>query len=241
MKRMWVWAALGCLVTASPVWADDGEVLTPDQLPPAVMREIREGFNAEPLFARKEVEGGKECYVVTAKLNDQVIELYASPDGHALVRKTEEFTLARWAERLPGAALSLLVLGMAPGAVARGVVRTAKGLPLAVWEGWLAAWAAAAVVPGLVVFSMNTVPREKDVPVLLAFCAVFGAIAASVVEGVVLAVRPGQRDRAARRRGVLGCCAVAAVSLALTIPLEILLVEWDNRIGKKLTLRVPAD
>ena len=166
MRCVGAWAALGCLVVASPASAGDGEQFAADQLPPEVASSIREASGAEPLHARKEVEGGKACYVVTATHKGQVIEIYASPDGPALVRKTEAFSLARWPDQLAGCAVFLLLPGVVVGAAARGVVRAARGRPLSVPAGWLSAWAGAGVGMALVVFNLATVPRDKDVPVL---------------------------------------------------------------------------
>ncbi len=236
MRWVWGWIALGCLVTTSRVLAGDDEQLTPDQLPAEVTSQVRES-GAEPLHARKEVEDGKVCYTVTAAYKGRVIELYVSPDGSALTRKREAFSLARWPA---GSALFLLLPGVVAGAVARGVVRAAQGRPLSVQAGWLTAWVGAGVGAGLVVFNLATVPREKDVLVLGGYCIVWGAIAASVVEVVALVVQSG-RSGGARRRWIIGCCVVAAVALALSIPLDVLRVERENRYFKKLTLRSTAN
>ena len=173
MRWLWVWTALGCLVTAAQVSAGDGEQLATDQLPPELTNRIREGFDAEPLHARKEIEGGKACYVVTATYKGQVIELYTSPDGAALVRKTEAFSLARWTRKMASGGLFLLLPLVVVGALTREVVRAARGRSLSVPEGWLSAWAGAGVGMALVVFNLATVPREKDVVVLGAYCIVW--------------------------------------------------------------------
>lgn len=241
MRWAWGWAAVSCLVVVSPVRAGD-EQLTPDQLPPDVASRIREAFGAEPLHGRREVEGGKARYVVAATHKGQVIEIFASPDGAALARKTEEFSMARWRDRLAEVALFLLLPGVIVGAATRGIVRATRGRPLTVTAGWLSAWAGTGGIMALVVFNMATVPRDKDVLVLSAACAVWAAIAASVVEVIVLAWRTGsgQGDRAARRRAI-GCCLVAAVSLALTIPLDVLRIDRENRYYERLTLRPTAN
>jgi hypothetical protein len=242
MRWVWGWTAVSCLVVVSPARAGDGEQLAPDQLPPDVANRIREAFGAEPLHGRREVEGGKARYIVTATHKGQVIEIFASPDGAALAPKSEEFSLARWPGRLAEAALFVLLPGVIVGAATRGIVQAARGRPLSVTAGWLSAWAGTGVVMALVVFNMATVPRDKDVLVLSGACAVWASIAASVVEVIVLAWRTGsgQGDRAVRR-WVIGCCVVAAVSLALTIPLDILRIERENRYYEKLTLRPMAN
>lgn len=239
------WIVLCCLAAAPPVSAGDDEQLTPDQLPPEMTRHIREGFRAEPLHARKEVEGDRACYVVTASYQGQAVDIYASPDWLTLVRKTEAFSLARWTGHVADGALFLLLPGVVAGAVARRAVRAKRGRSLSALEGWLSAWAGAVlglgIVVGLVVSNLATVrPREKDWAVLGGYCVAWGAIAASAVEVVALAA---QRSRvgAARRRWIVGCCVIAAVSLALTIPLDILRIERENRTLKKWVLRPPAE
>ena len=241
MRRMSGWTAVACLIAASPAPAGDGGPLPPDQLPPEVTSRIREAFGAEPLHARKEVEGGRACYLVTAAGEGRVMEIYASPDGSVLARKTEAFSLASWVDRLAGVALVLLLPGVVAGAVARGGVRAARARPLPASGGWLAAWAGAVVGIGLVVFNLATVPRDKDLAVLGGYCAVWGAIAASCVEVAALAVQPGRRSGAPRRRATIGCVAVAAVALALSIPLDILSVERENNYFRRLTLRPLTD
>src|SRR5215217_1017782 len=202
MRWVWGWTAVSCLVVVSPARAGDGERLAPDQLPPDVAKGIREAFRAEPLHGRREVEGGKARYVVTATHKGQVIEIFASPDGAVLARKTEAFSLARWPDHLADSALFLLLPGLVAGAVVRAVVRTAQDGTLSVPAGWLSAWVAAGIGMSLVVFNLATVPREKDVVVLGAYCVVWGAIAASAIEVFGLAMRPG-KDRVARRRWVV--------------------------------------
>jgi hypothetical protein len=236
------WAVVMWLTVASAGLAADGEQLAPDQLPPGVVSRIRE-FGAEPLHARKEAENGKVCYIVTAMDKGQVIEIFASPDGAALARKTEEFSLARWPSQLVALTLFVLLPGVLVGLAARGIVRASQGRPLSVPVGWLSAWAGTGVVMVLVVFNLATVPRHKDVLVLGGACVVCAAIAASVVEVAVLALPSGsgQGSRGVRLRWAIGCCAVAAVSLALTIPLDMLRIERENRYFKKMTLRIPAE
>src|SRR5262245_11029268 len=219
MRWMGAWAALGCFVVTSRASADEGEQLAADQLPSKVTWHIREAFGAEPLHGRKEVEGGKSCYVVTATHKGEVIEIFASPDGSPLVRKTEAFSLTRWPDRLVGCALFLLLPGLVVGVIARWMVRAARGQPLSVPAGWLSAWVGAGVGMALVVFNLTTVPRQKDVLVLGAYCVVWGAIAASVIEVIGLAVQ-SRRPAVSRRRWVIGCCVVVGVSLALSIPLD---------------------
>jgi hypothetical protein len=236
MRLVRTWAVVGCLVLAAS--AGDGERLAADQLPPEVAKGIREFFRAEPLDARKELEGGKACYVVTATCQGQVIEIYASPDGHALIRKTEEFSIARWPGKL-ARAIPFVLLLMVVGAVVRGVVRSGRGRPLSVPAGLLSAWLGTAFVMALIAFNLATVPREKDVPVIIAECAVWAAIAASLVELVGLGWQSRQPDRS-HRRFVIGCWAVAAASLALSIPLDILRVERENRHLKQIALRPEA-
>jgi hypothetical protein len=238
----WVAASivLACLVLASSAAAGDGEQLTASQLPPEVVSRIRERFRAEPLHARKEVEGDKSCYVVTAAHAGQVIEIYASPQGNALLRKTESFSLARWPEWLAVCALFLLLPGVVVGAAAQSVARAVRDQPLSVPGGWLSAWAGAGVGMALVVFNLATVPREKDVPVLGAYCVLWGAIAASMIEGVGRAMQSRQPARS-RRRWVIGCGVVVAACLALSIPFDILRIERENRHLELLALRPPAD
>ncbi len=237
----WLGVAM-CLVVASPGFAADDEQLAPDQLPPGVASRVRE-FGAEPLHARKVVENGKVCYVVTAMDNGQVIEIFASPDGAALARRTEEFSLARWRSQLVGLTFFVVLPGVLVGLAARGIVRAARGRALSVPVGWLSAWAGSGVVMALVVFNLATVPRHKDVLVLVGACVVCAAIAASVVEVVVLALRmgSGQRNRGVRLRWAIGCYILTAVSLSLTIPLDILRIERENLHYKKMTLRIPAE
>jgi hypothetical protein len=238
MRWVWGWTAVSCLVVVSPARAGDGERLAPDQLPPNVANRIREAFGAEPLHGRRVAEGGKACYIVTATDKGQVIEIFASPNGAVLARK-QAFSLARWPDHLADSALFLLLPGLVAGTVARAVFRTAQDGTYSV-GGWLSAWVAAGFGISVVVFNLATVPREKDVLVLGAYCIVWGAIAASAIEVFVLAVRPG-KDRVARRRWVIRCCIVAAVSLALTIPIDILRIERENRYSEKLTLRPTAN
>ena len=87
-------------------------------------------------------------------------------------------------------------------------------------------------------FNMATVPREKDLPVLGAYCAILAAISASLV-GCRLALQSGQ-PAGSRRRWVVGCCAMAAASLMLSIPLGILRVERENCHLKKAGTQVPG-
>ena len=80
------------------------------------------GSSRTALYGQKESEGGRACYAVTATHRGHVIEIYASPDGQALLRKTEAFTLARWLDGLAALAIFVLPPGVAVGAVTRGVV-----------------------------------------------------------------------------------------------------------------------
>ncbi len=242
MRWLWLWTVLGCLVTTLRVSAGDGDELGPEQLPPAVMEHIKEGFGAEPLHARKEVENGKFCYVVTASHRGKIIELYVSPDGAAIARKEEAFSLKRWGNDLAsGGFVLLLGLVVVVGAVSRGVVRAANARPLSVPVGWLSACVGSAVGLGLVVFNMATVPRDKDVVGLVASCIVLGAIAASFIEGIVLVLFTSSESVVGRRWWAIGCCVMATVALVLTIPLKIQQIERENRYFKNMTLRPLAD
>src|SRR5262245_61130763 len=116
----WTWAVLVCLLTALRVAAGDGEQLGADELPPGVTDQIRKGFGAEPLHGGKEIEGGKECYVVTAAYKGEVIELYTSPDGTAIARKTDSFSLEQWVRDLVRGDLILLLVLAVVGATTRG-------------------------------------------------------------------------------------------------------------------------
>lgn len=240
---LWRWMAVSCLAIGPQAHAGEGERLTLDQLPPGVVKSVKESFRAEPQHARKTVEGDKARYTVTALHNGEVIEIFASPDGAALARKTEEISLTRWPVELTEAALVIVSLGMIVGALTRGWVRAVRGQPLSAPTGWLSAWAGTGIVMALVVFNMATVPREKDVVMLSMICVVWAAITASLVEVIALAWRTeaSRGDRVSRRWWMIGCFAVMMVSLALWIPLENLRIERENRIYEKLTLRPAAN
>ncbi|HYH69633.1 MAG TPA: hypothetical protein VD866_33360, partial [Urbifossiella sp.] len=122
----WAWAISVFVATSS--WASGGvHVLTaPGELPPELVERVREGLGAEPLHARKVVEGDRVCYLVTARDSRGEFGMYASPDGNALVRKTEEFSLAIWGEVLVACAVFLLVPGLLAGASTRWVVRAGR-------------------------------------------------------------------------------------------------------------------
>jgi hypothetical protein len=241
--RVLCWSAIGCLVFASSSAAADGENIPAERLPPEVVEHIREGFHAEPLSGRKEVEGGRTCYLVAAVSKGEVIEIYASPDGHALIRKTEAFSSSRWLDRLAAAAIVIVLPGLIVGATARGMVRVGRDRPLSVPEGWLSAWFGIALVMALVFFNVSTGSREKDVPIVCALCVVWPAIPASVVEMVVVALRkkPDTENRSVRRRWVIGLGVVAVLSLVLTIPLDVLRIDRENQVARNRTLRPVSD
>jgi hypothetical protein len=229
-----MWAVLAIVATSSKVLAGDGEPLAPAQLPPELVERVREGFRAEPLHARKIVEGDRACYLVAARDSRGEFELYVSPNG-ALVRKTEEFTLTRWPAMLAGGALLLMLPGLLTGSVVRWFARAGCNGPLSVLFELLSAWAGAAAGAGLVVFSITT-SRYNDGLVLTAFCVVWGAIAASVIEVIALGLA-GKVHGASRRRWVAVCGVLAVAALLLTIPLDMLRIERENSHSMKMTLR----
>lgn len=235
MRWRFVLTALGSLLAPPLVSAGDDEFLKPDRLPPAVVSRIREEFG-EPVVAQKEVEGHRACYVVTTLGEDSIFAVYASPDGTAVARK-RTFLMVDWADRLVWGALYLSVPVVAAGLITRTLVRAARGAPLSPPAGWLAAWVGPTAGAALVVFNLATVPRDKDVPVLVAGCALFGAVAASMVEVGVLALTAGRVDGVGRLRWGAAFVAMAVVAAALAIPLDMVRIERENRYYKNLTLR----
>jgi len=229
----WAWAIIGCVVASPWALGGDGDQLNRVQLPPELVERVREGFGAEPLQARKIVEGDRACYLVAARDSRGEFELYVSPNG-ALVRKTEEFTLARWGEVLVACAVFLMVPGLVLGAVTRWVVIAGRnGSPSVLFE-LLSAWTGAAVGGGLVIFSVTS-SRYNDGLLLTAFCVVWGAIAASVIEVIALVV--SGRVNGSGRRWVAACGVLAVTAVLLTIPLYMLSIEKENQHARKMTMR----
>src|SRR5947209_11334824 len=138
-----------CLLFSPSARAGQGEDVALDKLPPGVL-ERKFGFppGTELLHARKEVEDGKEYYVVTVLHKGRQSEYFVSRDGRSdALKKT--FSVAE----LPDTLLAYLLLGLLPGAIpgaaAALLARAVRGGRLSALVGWFAAWAGAAIGIGV--------------------------------------------------------------------------------------------
>jgi hypothetical protein len=234
----WLWAVLAIVAAGPTALAGVGELLAPGQLPPQLVKVVQRGFGGEVTHARKLVEGDRACYLIAARDGRDDFELFASLDGEALHLKTEDFSLGLWPKLLFAGVLLFMLPGVALGAAMRWLVRFPRpGSPHG-RGGLLSTWLGAVAGTGLVI-NLIIMPslRQQDVLVLGAYCVLWGAVAATAIEVVAQVMFFGPVGRAARLRRVAGCCALAAVSIALTIPLDIVRIERENSHYQKLTLR----
>jgi hypothetical protein len=235
-------ALLSCLLFASLVRANDGDEIALDQLPREAANLARDFFaGGELLRARRLVTDGKECYIVSGTGRGQLVEAYVAPDGRMIARKGEPISSAQLVAQLTDFVLFPLLPGVVAGAVARWLAQSARGEKLSVLSEWAWAWAGAGITIGLVLLNLATVPRHKDLLIIAALCAVWGAVSASLVEILGLTAQLLRGYRVGCRRWILGCCVAAFASLALHVPVDALRVERENQYYMGLAMRPATD
>lgn len=211
---------------AIPTRAEDDRMIPAEELPSEVANRIREGWG-EPLYATQVNVDNISYFEVVANKSGNISEIYAAPDGSAFILKSGPFTIERWATDLAISAIIFLVPSSLFGLFAWLPIQVGTGQTLPFRWGWLAAWVTAGTCIAIILFNIATV-RHKDSPVLIAYCVLWGAIAATMIEIIVL-ILPLSRTLKSRRPWILYCCIVLTFGLLLTIPLDILRIERENR------------
>ena len=172
MRNICGMTMLGYLLFATMARASDGEEIAIDKLPQDVTDHIKSAFNgAELLHARNDVDGRKWCYTVRIMYKGRIIDLYASPDGVAVATK-EVFLFSKLPEQLLDDFLFFILPSAIAGAFARWLNQTVQGSKLSVLSEWFSAWFGAGVIIGIHLSAISTVPREKDLLIIGAWCVV---------------------------------------------------------------------
>jgi hypothetical protein len=242
MQNLCCLVLLAPLLLASTARAGDGDEVALATLPPAVTDIITEFYpGAELLQAWKEAEDGKECYLVRIMGKGRVIDLYVAPDGRMLASKRDVFSLEYGPGLFREIALFLLLPGVVAGAVAWWMTQAARGEKVSVMTEWCAAWVGAVIGIGLLLSQLATVPREKDWLVIGLMCAVWGAVSASIVEGLGLLVQSIRGYRPSCRRWILGLSLAGVVFLSLSIPVDMLRNHRVNEYYRAIALSPPAN
>lgn len=222
----------------SPATAGQGEDAVLVGLPHKAVRALNEAFpGAEFLHVRKELEGDKECYVVTVMHTGRQSEYYVSRDGHVFARKV--FSVMTLPKQLAGYLVLSLLPGAISGAAARALVQATKRRQLSVMLEWLAAWVGAAIGIGIVLTQMATVPREKDTVALGLIIAICGGISASVVESVGLVIQSLRGLRPSHLRSLFVCFTLACAFLCLSIPVDMFRTERENEHYRTQAMKSP--
>ena len=239
MRDVYRLTVLICLLFASLARAGQSEDIALDKLPQNATDTLKVEFpGAELLHARKEMEDGKECYVVTIMHKGRQSEHYVSLGGrHVFAKQAFSFTVLP--RRFAGVIALSLLPGAIAGAIARLLVQAAKGNRLSVLSEWLAAWVGAVIGISVILSQMTTVPREKDVVVFSLICAVCGGIAASVVETVGLTIQSFRGHRIVYRRWILSCCVVVCIFLCLSILVDMLRIDRENEYFRAQAMKLP--
>ncbi len=243
MKYKCLLVAIGCLRITLQTQGSSEEIAIND-LPPVVEGRIKDEFigkaDAKILYVRKETEDGKECYSIMVAQAGRIREIYVSPDGVVVAYKEGPLTLDKIVDNIINLALFALLPGVIAGLLLRWTVQTMREERLSVLTGWLLAWLGVSIAFCVILLSVATVPREKDVLMVVISSIVMGAISASLVEIISLTVQSVLGYRSNYWRRLIGLCGVGLTFLSLSIPVNILRIERENQYLRALALRPPT-
>jgi hypothetical protein len=222
------------------VQADFTEDVPAEKLPPAVAEHIEDAYaHADVLRVQRVVENNKECYEVSIRHEGEVFNVYVSSNGRVLARKEDPFALEEIAGPLIGYALFLLLPTMAIGLFFRWLVQSMRPDKLSIAGQWIVAWSAASAAIAIVLLSLATVPSEKDIPVTILLCVVWGAISASLLEVIVLSLQSARGVRPTSLLAIRNLCLVGSLAVLLSIPVQIWRVARENEFFRALAMRSP--
>ncbi len=211
-----------------------------DQLPRPAFTMIKEAYaDADVLHVRKEVEDNKECYNVTLKQEGRVFGVYVSADGHVLTRKEEPVALVDVAGRLLGGVIFLLPPAMVTGLFFQWIVRWGPLRKAPIAAEWMLAWLGGSTALTIISMSMATVPREKDIPIVILGSVTWGAISASVLEVLVLSLQSARGRRSACRALILRFCLLGTMFAVLWIPVDIYSAQRVNEYLRAMAMKAP--
>ena len=197
----------------------------------------------ELLHAHKEIEAGKECYTVSVNDRGRVSYYYVSPNGHILTARREPFSLSRLPDLWIAVVLVAVIAGVMPGAISRRLAQAGRDRRISIAREWVSTWLGALVRHRrIAVPTLHCSPRER-----LACCSSRFAFSAvpSRPRSSRLSVSPSSRFAVTAlgcRRWIIVLCTAVLVLLLLSIPLEMLRIERENRhftsIGNESTHRL---
>jgi hypothetical protein len=197
-----------------------------DKLPRPVSESLsREIGGAEVVAAIKESEDGKECYRVTLMDEGQKHSVFVAPDGRFVGVITDGPVPADY----PAIMLGFFACSIIGSLVAAGV----RIICLQVWpekrsvlREWLVGCAVTALIAGLLMSMVATVPREKDLGGLALASSVVGGLSASIVEAAALILRSARGHWKASRGRLVAICLTGVVFLCLSIPVAAYHRHW---------------
>jgi hypothetical protein len=232
-------ALLGCLALVYVASLGGAQAAARDELPRPVSESLsREFRGAEVVAAIKESDDGKECYRVTLMDEGKKRSVFISPDGRFVGAITDG--------PVPADYPAILLVFFGCSIIGSLVAACVRIIYLQVWpedhsvlRKWLVECTATALVAGLLVSMMATVPREKDWGGLAMGCSVVGGLSASIVEAALI-IRSTRGHWKALRWRLFAACLAGIVFLCLSIPIAAYQRHWLNQYMRSHAMRPPG-
>jgi hypothetical protein len=234
-------AILSCLLIAHFANPGIAQVEPIDKLPPKVLEMVGSEYHgAELVAATQESEDGKVCYRVTLIDKGKEQQVYVSPDGRFIGSIQNELAV----KDIPSVLFTALVIGgfgSIVAGIARFWVRAIWPESQSVLRVWIGAWLATAIAFGLLQLWVNSVPREKNVVLIVMTSSILGGVSASIVELLALTIQTVRQCRKASRWSIVVVALAGITFLCLSIPDEIYRRHWFNENCKAHAMRPPNE